>query len=106
MSTYKHIADERMIKAFDYIVAHKVKDVTTLKECCEIAGIAPNNIANIRKGTQSFNNNHILNICKHFNISADFIFGLTTNLFRQSAKETPIQRIESALQELKATKRK
>jgi plasmid maintenance system antidote protein VapI len=106
MSNYRHISDERMIKACDYVVKHRISDVTTIKEWCEIVGIAPNNITNIKNGKQSFSPEHIRQCCIKFNISANFIYGLSAQLFRQAAKGTPLQKIEQALQELKQLAKK
>jgi len=106
MSNYRHIADERMIKACEYIIQHNIKSIGTIKEWCEVIGIAPNNIANIRNGKQSFSNEHIRKCCIKFNVSANFIYGLSAQLFNTKVKETPLQKIESALQELKQSAKK
>lgn len=100
MNTYRHITDKQMILVADYIIQHQIKNTATLKEWCESIGIAPNNIPNIKKGTQSFSHIHILNCLSKFNVNANFIYGISPTMFRQSKKENPVQVIKSALTEI------
>lgn len=93
-----------MMKVMEYVIANEEWNISTQVEWCEAIGYHPSNIVNIRNGKQSFGNENIRLCCITFNISADYIYGLTDQMFRISSKQTPIQRIEAALRELKSLK--
>ena len=100
-----HITDDRMLRVMDYCIAHKLKNTTSMKLWCEAIGMSPNNIYNVRNGLQQFTKDHIYAACKHFNISADYIYGFTTTMPRDTKKQSPLQKIKEALRELEAAKR-
>lgn len=100
MSIKLHITDQRMLQLMEYCIANKVRDIDTNKAWSEAVGISHTNIFNIRKGTQQFTVAHIANACQFFNISADFIYGFTTEMVRVDKKRSPLDRIKEAVNEL------
>ena len=95
-----------MMAVADYVVSNKVNDVTTLREWCDNIGIANTNIPNIRKGTQSFTHNHILACCKAFNVDCNYLYGLSSQMFRKQIKANPFEVIKQALAEIELNAKK
>ena len=100
MSPNLHITDKRMLELMEQCTTNKLRGISTIKEWCETIGITPNNIFNIRKGTQQFTKDHIYNACVYYNIASDYIFGFTDNLFRINQKINPIDLIRQGLIEI------
>lgn len=100
MAKFKSITDERMFKVADYVVKGKVKGIKSYSAWSEAIGMHQSTLANIKSGRQSYTHDHILSACKQFNISADYIYSLTNDMFRKPAT-SPIEKMEQALAELK-----
>lgn len=91
MPKFKHITDERMFRVMEHVGGTK-------KEFCENIGASPGNLQNIRNGLQSFTIAQILQCCKVYNISANYIFGLSKDMIRGS--ESKYQAIITDIQNL------
>jgi hypothetical protein len=101
-----HITDERMLQLMDHCIRNKVNDVGTQRDWCELVGITPTNIFNIRKGMQQVTKQQIYQACKVFNVSADYIYGFTDKMIRVQSNISPIDRIKEAVRELETVKKK
>lgn len=100
MAKFRGITDERMFRVADYVVKNKIKGIKSYSAWAEAIGMHQSVIASIKSGRQSCTVEHILATCKQFNISADYIYGLTSDMFRKAATN-PIEKMEQALAELK-----
>lgn len=93
-----------MFSVMEHVIAAKIGGVSSQVDFCVSIGYSPSNIPNIRNGKQSFSNEHIRLCCEKYNVSADYIYGFTNKMNRVTSKQTPIQKIEEALRELKSLK--
>lgn len=100
MAQFKSITDERMFNVADYVVKNKVKGIKSYSAFAASIDMHQASLANVKNGRQSFTHDHILTACKKYNISADYLYGLSTDMFRKPAT-SPIEKIEQALAELK-----
>ncbi len=103
MPKFKQITDERMFKVMAYAI--ETKKATHRKDFCEQIGALPNNLVNIRNGTQSFTISHIRQTCITFNISANYIFGLSNVMLRTEPAKA-IDRLRAAVAEMEAELKK
>lgn len=76
------IPDQRILELIGYL--KYVKKVKSNSEFCQEIGFFRQNLRNVRLGTQSFTVEHIHNICKIYNINANWIFGISDKLFNDS----------------------
>lgn len=63
-----------------------LKDLNMIESGTDFAtsiGMKKQNLNNIKNGIASFRPNHIKNICKTFNVNANWIFSLQENVFRK-----------------------
>lgn len=54
------------------------------KDFCDAIGILKQNIAPIKKGKAHFTAKHIENICKIYDVNANWIFGANQNAFNKT----------------------
>ena len=62
-------------------------------------GFQKTNISNVRAGRQSFTRDHILNACKFTGASADWVFGLTNEIYRKEPKSVT-ERLRAIVNEM------
>lgn len=86
-----------MLEVMDYCIENNVKGITLIKEWCQLVGIEPSNINNIRNGNRSFTTQQISACCNHFNISADFIYGFTNYMVRSNKQLNSMQLLKMAV---------
>lgn len=77
-----------------------------MKAWAQNVGVSHTNIFNIRNGMQQFGKEHIHQACIIFNISADFLYGFTDEMFRNRKIISPLERIKEAVNELENKKQK
>lgn len=63
-------------------------------------GVNPNNVSKYKNGDNDFTPEQITEACKLTGASADWVLGLTKEMFRTSGKKTSIAKIKEALREL------
>ncbi|MEC4049321.1 hypothetical protein OX284_007750 [Flavobacterium sp. SUN046] len=56
--------------------------ITLKRDFYENIGILKQNLSGIKTGRNHFTHKHILNICKHYNVNVNWIYGLEKNVFR------------------------
>lgn len=81
--------NEQMILLIDIL-----KDLGIIKfdtDFCEAIGLRKQNLYNIRKGKNKFTPDHILNAIKIYNVDANWIFGITDNVFMENRVQTRVQ---------------
>jgi DNA-binding Xre family transcriptional regulator len=72
------------IKIFELIILLKeLGKIKFDKDFCEIIDIQKQNLAPIKKGLAHFTAKHIENICKIYEVNANWIFGIENNVFNQ-----------------------
>jgi DNA-binding Xre family transcriptional regulator len=71
--------DERILKLID-VLKHQQK-IKTINDFCENIGIIYQTIHKIRIQKAHFTVTHIQNICKVYNVDANWIFGITPYVF-------------------------
>lgn len=79
--------DKKIFQAIDYL-----KDTGQLrfnKDFADALGIHRQLLNNIKSGKQSFTVDHIVTMCKKFNINASFLFGQTEEICRKNVKSLP-----------------
>jgi transcriptional regulator with XRE-family HTH domain len=71
--------DERILRLIDLLKYEK--KITTQQEFCEAIGMVRQTITKIRNQTSYFTVKQIDIICKKYNVNANWIFGIQTNVF-------------------------
>lgn len=71
--------DERLLTLIHLLKSQN--NIKTLNEFCEGIGILRQTVHKIRKGEASFTVSHIDEICKKYNVNANWIFGIESNVF-------------------------
>lgn len=99
-TNFKKSTDERMFIVMDYIAANRIKGIASRKVFAETIGYLFTNLSNIRTGGQSFGIDHISECCKIYNVSADYIFGFTNDMFRNGTSLPAISRLKDAVREI------
>ena len=91
---------KRMLLAIQFIADNHVKGIDSERECLIKIGMKfPGNISNIRHGTQSFTIKHITEICKHFNMDANYFFDERhTKMFKEGKVTSPLMMLKEAVQ--------
>lgn len=95
------ITDERMLKVSEYVIENKVKNITSMTAWCEAIGFTHNNINNVKKGTQSFRIEHVIQCCKVFNIDANYLMGISNKMNRNEPAKL-LDRFKAIIPELEA----
>lgn len=98
-TAFRSITDERMFKVADHLIKNKVKGIASVADFMVSVGSRQSNAHNIKTGRQSFTHEQVLSCCKQYGISADYIYGLTTEMFRKPPS-SPLDRLKSAIAEL------
>lgn len=103
MAKKQFISDVRMLDLMAWAVReNKVANET---EYMEKIGFPRTNISNVRRGTQSFTKEHILNACKLTGASADYIFGFNSSLKRKQERN-PLDQLKDAVKAVETAMRK
>lgn len=77
-------SDQRMLDAMELL---KQKGTIRFNQTfCDTIGLQKQNLVNIRKGTQYFTVDHITQACNAYNLNANWILGLSEELFREQAE--------------------
>jgi len=77
-------ADHIILQIMDLLIfQNKVRNKT---DFCEKIGLTNTHLARIKDGRQHFSPAQIENLCTKFNINANVIFSLETNIFRDRKK--------------------
>jgi transcriptional regulator with XRE-family HTH domain len=83
------------MKLFEYALSNNLAG--TQKELCEKIGLVQTNIAEIRNGRRSFTIDQLYLLLKLTNGSADWVLGLSTEMFRTKKSKKPIQQFDEAV---------
>ncbi|UAB85722.1 hypothetical protein INR75_06830 [Zunongwangia sp. SCSIO 43204] len=73
------LADKKMIELIDILKASG--KIRFQSEFCRAVDILPQVLNNVKNSTNHFTPVHIENACKKYNINANWIFGLTDEIF-------------------------
>ena len=73
-------SDKNILKLIDHL--KQIQVIRFDVDFCKSIGLLKQNLANIRKGINHFTPVHIENICKVYNVNANFIFGIDYQVFR------------------------
>lgn len=98
----KRLADKRVLEVMDFIIANRIQGVNN--ETTFLLTInynSPKNLKLIRDEVQSFQLEHLQNLCTMFSVNADFLLNSTCNtMFTELDKTTPLHRLKVAVKEL------
>lgn len=89
------ISDQRMLALMEWAVG-RIKGIDTETEYLSRINFPRTNISNVRKGTQSFTKEHILNACMITGANVNWIFGIESNMIRKPGKD-PIHLLKQAV---------
>lgn len=74
------------IKIFELITLLKTLSIISYdKDFCESIGVLKQNLAPIKQGKAHFTAKHIENVCKVYNVNANWIFDTEKNVFKTSS---------------------
>lgn len=76
--------DQRMFQLLALLLEKETIRYQT--EFCEAIGIDKRTLPNIRKGKQYFTRDHIKKACEAYGVNANWIFGLSEEMFREKAQ--------------------
>ena len=71
--------DKYVLRLIDLLVFER--KVSSLIDFYSEIGILRQTVSKIKKGTAHFTVNHIENICKKYNVNANWIFGITDSVY-------------------------
>lgn len=71
--------DQKIIRLISYLKFKRI--INTEKEFCESTNVIRQTLYKIRNSTASFTVEHIENICRNYNVNANWIFGIQNNVF-------------------------
>ena len=75
------ISDTRMLRLIDLLrFEGKIKNDA---DFCNIIDIKPQKLSKVKKGNQQFTAEQIYNVCKNFNVNANWIFGTQDNVYNE-----------------------
>ena len=74
------IWDERMLQLMNFVIANNIKNCNSQALFCKVIGADAATIAQVRKNASSFRHKHVLAACKKFNVTADYIYGLSNTM--------------------------
>lgn len=98
----KRLADKRILEVMDFVVANKIQGIPNETTFLKSIGYNhPKNIALIKTQVQSFQVEHLQNVCTIFSVKADFLLNDACNtMFTDLDKTTPLHRLKVAVKEL------
>lgn len=98
----KHLADLRILEVMDFVVTNKINSIKN--ETQFLKSIGYNNTTNlqlIKNQIQSFQIEHLQNVCTVYNINADFLLNANcSKMMRDLGNETPLFRLKVVTKEL------
>lgn len=74
--------DTKILVLIDMLIA--VGTIDYAKDFCAAIGMPKQSITRIKQGKAHFTTEHISNICKIYNINANWIFGSEKNIFNST----------------------
>ena len=89
-----YTSDTKMLTLIDILKAYN--KIRFDKEFCDAIGLIKQNLNNIKNGSNHFTPDHIEKAVKIFDVDANWIFGISDNIFRGYKKtHTHTQTIEN-----------
>ena len=77
-----YTTDKRILKLIELLIFQK--QVYSIRQFCIEIEILEQTITKIKNGTAHFTVSQIGNICKKFNVNANWIYGIENNVFNTS----------------------
>jgi DNA-binding Xre family transcriptional regulator len=78
--------DLKILELIDFLV--NTGKIVYAKDFCAVIGIPKQSITRIKQGKAHFTAEHIANVCKMYNVNANWIFGTQKNRFNPSKAST------------------
>ena len=98
----KKFTNSRILQIMNYVIANKINDIEDETRFMKSIGYDNvSNLSSIKRGIQSFQLNHINNLCELYNISADFLLNKNCHtMFLDIEKYNPMERLKIATKEM------
>lgn len=87
------------LKVFEYALTNNLAG--TQKELCDKIGLRQQNLADIKSNKRSFTHEQLIELLRLTGASADWVYGLSGNMFREKKTKKPIQQFNEAVAVIK-----
>lgn len=74
-----HPTDKRIIRLIEFLVFQQ--KISSTRHFCQEVHILEQTVSKVKNGTAHFTVMQIENICKKYNVNANWIFGIEKNVF-------------------------